>query len=65
MLTNGCRADKTLHRSAVDSKRLVHELRVHQIELEMQNEELRRVRTEMEAGLSQYTNLYDFAPSGY
>ena len=31
----------------------------------MQNEELQRVRTEMEAGLSQYTNLYDFAPVGY
>ena len=48
-----------------DLTRLVHELRVHQIELEMQNEELQRVRNELEQGLSRYTDLYDFAPVGY
>jgi PAS domain S-box-containing protein len=48
-----------------DTQRLVHELQVHQIELEMQNEELRRSRAEVEAGLERYTELYDFAPVGY
>ena len=44
---------------------LVHELRVHQIELEMQNEELRRVNLEAEQQRRRYQNLYDFAPVGY
>lgn len=44
---------------------LVHELEVHQIELEMQNTELRRARDEAEALLEKYTELYDFAPVGY
>ncbi|KUO49545.1 MAG: hypothetical protein APF76_03290 [Desulfitibacter sp. BRH_c19] len=46
-------------------QRLVHELEVHQIELELQNEELQQVRLELDAHLSQYTELYDFAPVGY
>jgi len=45
--------------------RLVHELQVHQIELEMQNEELIQSRAEAEALNRQYTDLYDFAPVGY
>jgi PAS domain S-box-containing protein len=45
--------------------RLVHELEVHQIELEMQNEELQRARARAEALLAQYTDLYEFAPTGY
>ena len=48
-----------------ETRRLVHELQVHQIELEMQNEELQRARDEMEAGLERYSDLYDFAPVGY
>ena len=48
-----------------DIRRLVHELQVHQIELEMQNEELAQSRAEVEALLRQYTDLYDFAPVGY
>jgi PAS domain S-box-containing protein len=44
---------------------LFHELQVHQIELEMQNEELQRTRSEVEEGLSRYTELYEFAPVGY
>jgi PAS domain S-box-containing protein len=38
---------------------------VHQIELEVQNEELRHSRADVEAGLERYTTLYDFAPVGY
>jgi PAS domain S-box-containing protein len=48
-----------------DPQRLVHELEVHQIELEMQNEELAQSRAQVEAGLREYTDLYDFAPVGY
>lgn len=46
-------------------QRLVHELEVHQIELEMQNEELRQARDKVEKALAKYTDLYDFAPVGY
>lgn len=48
-----------------DVPRLLHELRVHEVELEMQNAELRRARDETEELLQQYTELYDFAPVGY
>jgi len=48
-----------------ESSRLLHELEVHQIELEMQNNELRQARDESEALLDKYTELYDFAPVGY
>jgi len=51
--------------TAEDAARLVHELQVHQIELEMQNEELRQARATADALLAQYTDLYDFAPVGY
>jgi len=52
-------------KTGADPRRLLHELEVHQIELEMQNAELRQVRDEMEAALENYTDLYDFAPAGY
>ncbi len=48
-----------------DVKRLLHELQVHQIELEMQNEELRQANEMAETALKKYTMLYDFAPMGY
>jgi PAS domain S-box-containing protein len=51
--------------TAEDMQRLVHELQVHQIELELQNEELQDARAELEAGLERYSDLYDFAPIGY
>jgi PAS domain S-box-containing protein len=52
-------------RTEADAQRLLHELQVHQIELEMQNAELQDARDEVEAGLEKYTDLYDFAPVGY
>jgi hypothetical protein len=48
-----------------DVKKLLHELQVHQIELEMLNEELREANETAEAALKKYTILYDFAPLGY
>jgi PAS domain S-box-containing protein len=55
-----------LHKlSAKGVEDLIHELGTHQIELEMQNEELRRAQEELEASRSKYSDLYDFAPIGY
>lgn len=51
--------------TAEELQRLIQELEVHQIELEMQNEELQQARSELESHLDQYTDLYDFAPVGY
>ena len=48
-----------------DAKKLLHELQVHQIELEMQNEELQKTYIIAETALKKYTMLYDFAPVGY
>ena len=71
------RAEETALKNAVQSpddieflsldriKKTLHELRVHQIELEMQNEELRRAQAELDAARARYFDLYDLAPVGY
>jgi PAS domain S-box-containing protein len=68
------RAEKTLGESrgglsppesGADQLRLLHELQVHQIELEMQNAELCQAKDDLEALLDKYADLYDFSPVGY
>jgi PAS domain S-box-containing protein len=54
-----------LQTSEADMLKLIHELQVHQIELEMQNDELVIAKERAELAEEKYAELYDFAPSGY
>ena len=49
----------------MDIKELIEDLQVHQIELEMQNEELRRIQGDFEKARDKYSDLYDFSPVSY
>ena len=54
-----------LQLSESETLKVIHELQVHQIELEMQNEELLITKKQAEVATQKYVELYDFAPSGY
>jgi PAS domain S-box-containing protein len=51
--------------SPEERRRIIHELRTHQIELELQNDELRRAQIELDASRARYFDLYELAPVGY
>ena len=52
-------------RSPEEMQHILHELRVHQIALEIQNKELGRIQEELEASQARFVDLYDSAPVGY
>ena len=64
-LLNSMQQDEHFSEEEIDLKKILHELQVHQIELEMQNDELRQAYTIAETTLEKYTMLYDLSPMGY
>ncbi len=65
LLKNGRSNPASSEESAsADVLALVHEVQANQIELQMQNEELKRTKLEMNDALAKYSDLYDFAPIG-
>ena len=60
-----CEKDHGIHKLPKEIDELIHELQVHQIELEMQNDELQHSRTEIEELHQKYYDLYNSAPAGY
>ncbi|MFT3926975.1 MAG: ATP-binding protein [Myxococcales bacterium] len=62
LLVSGLAARSSEAALADDAKRLLHDLQVHQIELEMQSRELMEARSDLEESRNRYADLYDFAP---
>jgi len=65
ILLNDPQPASELSEGDTDTRKLIHELQAHQIELEMQNDELRKKQEEIEEIRKRYVDLYDFAPVGY
>jgi len=54
-----------LNISDTETQRLIYELEVHQIEMELQNRDLQHAKEQLEFSVGKYSELYDFSPSGY
>lgn len=59
------KTEKLRNLPSINNDELIQELEIHQIELEMQNEELRRAQLELEQSRSRYFSLFELAPVGY